>query len=119
MWRRNTGSVEPLVYSCGSDSGPQCRSDPRPQEAFSRLRIGLPKIRYRISELQYLAGAVAGDQAVDHVLVDLDLPLLHERFLESVLKQRAAIPGTLALDFVADHRTLVLQTDHIRGQVLD
>src|ERR1019366_9643198 len=52
------------------------------------------------------AGTVVRNQPVDHILVDLDLPLFDQHVLHAGFEQRVALAGALALDLVANDGAL-------------
>src|ERR1017187_3332242 len=70
-------------------------------------------------ERHRLAGTVVADQPVDHFLVDLDLPLFDQHILHAAFEQAVALVGALALDLVANDRTLRRQLRQIRAAVGD
>src|SRR4051812_20082253 len=65
--------------------------------------------------LQTLAGPVVGNQAVDHVLVNLDLALLDQKVLHTAFKQGIAVARALRLDLIANRGALRLKLREIRA----
>src|SRR4051794_32256373 len=66
-----------------------------------------------------LAGAVAGDQPVDDVLMNLDLSLLHQRVLHAGFEEGGTVAGALALDLIANYGAGISQFGHVGRGVGD